>query len=133
MSEVEVYCLVRAERGLLRLAGSGKNLAVEWLHEQRKRWTTKVAHQHERSDRFKFCFKLGGRCFKVYRSRLVWLLTNGPIPTDCVVDHKDGNRLNDRSDNLELMKRVDSHQQGGARSVERSYRELCDWFAFMGS
>lgn len=36
-------------------------------------------------------------------SRIIWILTYGPIPTGSFVDHKDGNPLNNQLENLQLL------------------------------
>ena len=43
------------------------------------------------------------RGVKLKSHRVVWILTNGPIPDDKQVDHKDGNRGNNHPLNLQLL------------------------------
>ncbi len=40
---------------------------------------------------------------KLKSSRVAWILTNGQIPDDKQVDHRDGNRSNNHPDNLQLL------------------------------
>lgn len=51
-----------------------------------------------------------------YAHRLVWVHNNGPIPKGVEVNHKDGDKTNNRLDNLELV----TH----AKNIEHSYRVL---------
>ena len=37
------------------------------------------------------------------RNRLVWIYFNGDIPENLVIDHDDGNTLNDRIENLKMI------------------------------
>lgn len=39
------------------------------------------------------------------KHRLIWEAIYGPIPKDMIVHHKDGDRLNNNIDNLEIMSR----------------------------
>lgn len=41
----------------------------------------------------------------VYIHRIVWETFKGPLTKDDVIKHKDGNRMNNRLDNLELLKK----------------------------
>lgn len=43
------------------------------------------------------------RGVKLKSSRVVWILTNGKIPDDKQVDHKDGHRWNNDPSNLQLL------------------------------
>ena len=53
--------------------------------------------------------------FHALAHRLVWRHLHGPIPHGLTVNHKDGNKKNNRPDNLELM--TDSEQAIHARRV----------------
>ena len=54
---------------------------------------------------------------KEYRAhRLIWEMFRGEIPTETLVDHIDGDRLNNRIENLRLATR----QQNNANSIGRS-------------
>ena len=53
-------------------------------------------------------------CAGVYMPahRVGWLCANGPIPPGLVINHRDGNRRNNRLDNLEAV----THQQNMAHA-----------------
>lgn len=54
---------------------------------------------------------------KEYRAhRIIWELFNGPIPEGMLIDHKDGDKFNNRIDNLRLATR----QQNNVNSVSRT-------------
>jgi hypothetical protein len=55
-----------------------------------------------------------------YIHRLVWLAFNGPIPARLEVDHADGNRVNNRLDNLVLA----THKQNCLLKKQRDSRYL---------
>lgn len=49
-----------------------------------------------------------GRIRKIRAHRLVWEYFKGPIPEDLVVDHIDGNKLNNSLSNLQLLSHGDN-------------------------
>lgn len=57
-----------------------------------------------------------GKCHLMTAHRLIWTYLNGPIPVGMDINHKDGNRINNRPENLEIMTRGDN--------LRHSYREL---------
>ncbi len=71
------------------------------------RWKVKTGHHaagtqagnHNGSGYWQVTF----REVRLLSSRVVWVLTNGQIPDEMEVDHKDGNRSNNRPDNLQLL------------------------------
>lgn len=103
---------------------------VEYYHRQRKRWYRKKPDQHPLSGRHRFRF--GPRRETVYRNRLVWMIANKePIPDGHVVEHSDGNRLNDALNNLELMTIGDSNSQGNSKQAYDRSREVLRFFDFI--
>lgn len=64
------------------------------------------------------CFDRGqlGR-FRALAHRLVWIIHNGPILDGALVDHIDGDILNNRIDNLRLVDKSGN----GQNSVHRGY------------
>lgn len=55
--------------------------------------------------------RLGGRCYQVHR--LIWEMHYGPIPALAEVDHKDGDGLNNRIENLRLASRSQNQRNVG--------------------
>lgn len=61
----------------------------------------------------------------VRHHRWVWEKRHGPIPKGFVIHHKDGNKLNNKLRNLELMSRGEhqkAHHSGASRSQETRER-----------
>lgn len=57
------------------------------------------------------CFDRGPRGrFRAFAHRLVWVLHNGPIPDGFLVDHIDGDHLNNRIENLRLVNKSGNSQ-----------------------
>ena len=52
--------------------------------------------------------------------RIVWAITNGDIPSDSVIDHKDTNRLNNKIDNLRLVNKY-QNAQNHSRKPKNQY------------
>lgn len=50
-------------------------------------------------------FTVNGNKHRCYAHRAAWLLVYGDIPTSSVIDHLDGNGLNNSIDNLRLVSR----------------------------
>jgi hypothetical protein len=53
------------------------------------------------------------KLIKFMAHRLVWEAFNGPIPKDKVMDHIDGNKLNNRLDNLRLASHAQNNMNVG--------------------
>ena len=58
-------------------------------------------------------------------SRIIWILVNGSIPDGLIIDHKDGNPLNNQLDNLQLL----SNPQN-LRALNSPYK--CNTSGFLG-
>ncbi len=58
-------------------------------------------------------------------SRVIWILVNGPIPYGMIVDHKDGNQLNNNLSNLQLLSRPQN-----TRALNSPYS--CNKTGFLG-
>jgi hypothetical protein len=50
-------------------------------------------------------WEVGIREVELKVSRIIWIILNGAIPDDMIVDHKDGNALNNSESNLQLLSR----------------------------
>jgi hypothetical protein len=128
MNKGEIWCLNKIKSGLLVMTD---NLTIKVQHETNGRIYTKIPDQHPLSGRHRFRF--GSGRWTVYRNRLVWMIIHKePIHPEFVVDHKDGNRLNDQPDNLQLMPKSESHQQGNSIQTSDVFDSLCRWFDFVG-
>jgi len=69
-------------------------------------WRLKSDVQHK--SRYRQTW-LNGR--RTYVHRRVWEEHRGPIPAGAVIHHKDGNRLNNRIENLELITNQKRHRE----------------------
>lgn len=128
MSEIEEILFHKIECGHLRL----RDGVVEHYETRRRIWHAKKSNPHPVSGRARYVF--GKNRTSVYANRLIWMIVNKrPIPDGCVVDHKDGDRKNDRPDNLSIMNRGDSDLQGNDVSTRASLDRLCRWFEFVGN
>lgn len=129
MNDAESLLLRKMMTGHLRL----RDGQVEYYHFRRRRWYAKRPNQHPISGRWKFMFPNGkGGRTSVYRNRLIWMLVNRrEIPDDCFVDHEDQDRMNDRPENLKLMRKADSHRQGNGMQFDSNFLLLWKWFHFV--
>ncbi len=129
MSQIETFLLAKIACDHLKLTDDGR--VMNW-HYSHRRWIEKKPQLHPKSSRAWFAF--GKDRTTVYRNRLTWMIVNHMlIPDDCFVDHKDGDRLNDRPDNLQLMKRSDSHRQGNEFQSDTALDSLGRWFEFVSA
>jgi hypothetical protein len=128
MSPIEEYCLEQIKNGAIRLDQFG---GVEYFSSQQKRWILKSPQFHPASGRKKYAFN---REKFIYANRLIWMIANKQsIPESCFIDHKDGNRLNDAADNVQLHLIRKSNQQGGNVRTENTLEKLSRWFEFVGN
>jgi len=71
--------------------------------------------QKERNGNFKgWGFKIGRVNYPAHR--IIWLLLSGELDSDLVVDHKDGNPLNNKKENLRLKTQADNSRNRRATS-----------------
>jgi len=133
VTTVDAYILTRIRDGHLRLVSDDYdyNIHVEYWHRKRRRWYRKKPDAHPLSGRLRFRF--GPKRLTVYRNRLVWMIVHKrEIPKHFVIDHLNGDRADDRPDNLVLMTREESHKQGHHKQQDSVLEYLCRWFEFMG-
>lgn len=64
--------------------------------------------------------KVNGRYRKVYAHRAAWMYMHGDIQPDLIIDHKDGNGLNNRLDNLKLINKSANQQNRKNILIKRS-------------
>lgn len=62
--------------------------------------------------------------WKMLVHRLVWLVYRGPIDQGLVVNHRDGNKLNNRLSNLEVMTQTDNVQHAVVSGLYPSGEKL---------
>lgn len=74
--------------------------------------------------RWTWRFRWNGKRRRIVRSKLVYMCAHHVvIPADWVVHHKDGDRLNDAIDNLEVL-HVDAHKLVHATDRDRELMAL---------
>lgn len=74
----------------------------------------------------------------IYVHRLVWEMSHGAIPSDLFIDHIDGNKLNNRIENLRLVSpqdnvkntKVHKHNSSGVMGVGW-YKSQKKWRAYI--
>lgn len=77
------------------------------------------------ADKLGYCrcsFHVGKKQYVVYAHRLVWVSRNGAVPNGVEINHKDGNKSNNRLTNLELVTHTDNarhayHKLGKGRHL----------------
>lgn len=67
---------------------------------------------------------LCGKSYLTTAHRLTWMVLKGPIPPGLDINHKDGNRHNNRPENLELVTRGKNHEHA-YRVLGRRARGAC--------
>lgn len=76
----------------------GNNLEKHWNTRGRTGTVCKNGYRM-------FCKGSRGNTIRIYEHRLVWESNFGKIPNGYEVHHKDGNKLNNNIENLELVKK----------------------------
>lgn len=124
----EAEILARILAGKIRL----KDNTVEYLCPNTRQWKRKNV-QYVKA-RARYVFHLSNRRVAgIYSNRLLWMLSSQEaIPEGFNVDHIDGDRTNDRVENLRLQSSGESSSQGNNRLVERKLEALGRWFRFVG-
>lgn len=123
-----------AERDILQRALTGtirvcpNTAEVSYFHRSHQCWRVKKTDFHRGRARYRF----GKARATVYRNRVVFIIHNRRLP-DGYVDHLDGDKSNDRPNNLADQRAEDSHRQGNEIQTKRILKDLYDWFDFMGS
>ena len=122
MNPGEVWCEKKLREGHIRLTSENE---VQVYHKQHQRWITKIPEQ--RKGRWKY--KVGPGRHSVYKNRLVWMLTQKQsVPVGCCVDHINGDKRDDRPENLQLHSQVESDRQGSTVQVDKNFLQICQWF-----
>lgn len=84
---------------------------TEWkkgCESNRKLPLGSVTIRHRKRDKYPRAFvKIGEPREWRERAKVVWESANGPIPSGCVIHHRDRNPLNDDLGNLECMTRAE--------------------------
>lgn len=64
--------------------------------------------------------------YNVSSHRVIWAYFNGPIPNNLEINHKDGNKLNNRIENLELVTRTENIRHSWNMGLRKAfYGEKC--------
>ena len=70
--------------------------------------------------------KINRRCYKVHH--LIWIMHYGDIPKDKVIDHIDGNGLNNNIDNLRLVTQADNTKNARLYKNNKSGYQGVSWY-----
>jgi len=131
----ELWSVVMTDEELLAKILEGKwkleDGKVLYLHGSHKKWKVKVFDAHPKSGRFR-C-RIGRLRRTIYKNKLVWMIANKKlVPEGFVVDHVDGDRSNDRVDNLGVHTREESSLQGFTKMEDEvfAYFEAIGFFGF---
>lgn len=113
------------EAGLIRI---GSDLSVWKMHSVRRTWH-KLHEDRSEPGRVKFNVRVGKRQRKIHRARLQWLCSRRSlVPDGMVIDHEDLDSMNDRPENLRLMKAGESHRQGNGIQISARVEEVVAYF-----
>lgn len=98
------------------------NPATGLLHWKRDRSNVKAGSRagNPIGNRGYVAFHFNGR--KHYAHRVAWLLARGPIPAGCDIDHINGDRSDNRIDNLRLATRGQNLCNGRARGKASRFK-----------
>lgn len=66
-----------------------------------------------------------GKAFQVHR--IIWKLFYGDIPADLFIDHIDGNKLNNKLENLRLATYTENNRNAKSRNGKSKYKGVY-WF-----
>ncbi len=114
-----------------RLRIDRDTLQVEVWHRSHKRWHVKKEDYHPISGRARYRIDTPDvKRATVYKNRLVFLYFGGKVAQGNV-DHKDGDRTNDRPNNLGDQLPDDSAGQGQRVWLRMAVAEACNWFDFV--
>jgi len=129
MSAGEDWCLDRIKDGTLKLEEG----AILLYHRTNKRWITKTVCYRSDTGGGRGYMKFGDRRLKVYLHRLLVIFeTLSSLPENGVVDHKDGNKLNNIQSNLDVTSKMESDSQGGNKIMDLKAEQIGRWFEFVG-
>lgn len=74
-------------------------------------------------DRYR-CTVVDGTKYKHHR--LVWIFFNGAIPEGVMIDHRDGDKLNNHPSNLRLATNADNvHNRGANQNNSTGFKNVC--------
>lgn len=76
-----------------------KTFCLRWIKSTNSRVKDNDIAGNIRKDGYR-SIRIGGKLY--YAHRLIWIYHYGEIPKDCVIDHKDGNPINNNIDNLQI-------------------------------
>jgi hypothetical protein len=98
----EKHALQLIADGTLKINGNGEI----WLMKSRgprQRKVPRRAELHLTKGYLGIRIRINGRRYQVLAHRLVWTHFKGPIPNHLVINHKSGNKKNNRIRNLEIV------------------------------
>jgi hypothetical protein len=127
MSKIEEIVFERICKGELELC----LVSLELRYQRGKAWVKKEVCLHPESGRcyYQFRDRKSGIVSRVYRNRLVWMfLHRRLVPEGQFVDHINGDREDDRPENLRLMEAGESHRLGYGEMTHDAYMECVRFF-----
>lgn len=89
-----------------------------------------MGYQHN-SGYIALAWKYRGKVYHILAHRLIWMLANGPIPVGLEINHKDGDKTNNKLKNLELVTPSENMQHAfktGLVNIEKLRTNLRSYF-----
>lgn len=100
-------------------------IRIEGYHTKRKQWYRIRQHLHKKDGRYRIV--LGKKRQPVYLNVLVYIWNNKKLP-DGFIDHKNGNKQDDRSNNIKEHLEYESNKQGNDIQFNNRLNRILQYF-----